>query len=155
MSLETSVAALTAAIENLTKVLSHGKCVEETRIVGATREQVMEKVAPTVAEPAPAPAPTPKKAKKEAAPPAPKVEEPVNLGQAKDLPPQEEPAPAPAPAGKLTLQDLRAVAQKALDNGKLAEVVKLNKEFGLKRISEAPEDKYEEIIARLTEIANG
>lgn len=150
MSLEIQVAALTAAIENLTKVL--------TRDSKCSCPEAKQPEAAAVTEPAPV-AKTEKKAKKEA--PAPKVEEPAPAPEAKTeepAPKTEEPkaeAPAPKAAKKLTMQDVREVAQKALDAGKLAEVVKLNKEYNLKRISEAPEEKYEEIINRLTAIING
>ncbi len=53
------------------------------------------------------------------------------------------------------MQDIRQLAQKALDEGKLAGVVAINKEFGLKKISEATEDKFAEIIARLTTLVHG
>ena len=68
--------------------------------------------------------------------------------------PVAEPAPAPAPEPvaeepALTVADLREVAQKALDAGKLNEVIALNKEYGLKRISDANPAQYGEIIAKL------
>lgn len=85
----------------------------------------------------------PKKAK------APKAEEPA---PAPEAPKAEEPAPE---AAKPTLQDLRDAAQKALDAGKLSDVVALNKELGVKRISEAPEDRWVEVIAKLKGLANG
>ena len=53
------------------------------------------------------------------------------------------------------MQDIRQLAQQALDEGKLAGVVAINKEFGLKKISEATEDKFAEIIARLTTLVRG
>jgi len=63
--------------------------------------------------------------------------------------PAPAPAPAPAPEPALTVADLREVAQKALDAGKLNEVIALNKEYGLKRISDANPAQYGEIIAKL------
>ena len=90
----------------------------------------------------------------------------ADLGQAQPEPvkvakpvkveaPTPEPEPTPEPARKYTVQDIRQLAQKALDEGKLAGVVAINKEFGLKKISEATEDKFAEIIARLTTLVHG
>ena len=99
--------------------------------------------------------------------PAPYVE--ADIGQAQPEPVKAKPVkvakpakveaptpePEPAPAIKYTVQDIRSLAQAALDDGKLAGVVAINKEFGLKKISEATEDKFAEIIARLTTLVNG
>jgi len=92
------------------------------------------------------PAPKPKKVK------APKVEEPAPV-----VAPAPEPAPEPAkvvpPAVEgFTVQDLRAEAQKALETGKSAEIVALNKEYGVKRISEVTPDLYPAIIKKLRAI---
>ena len=85
--------------------------------------------------------------------------EPVKVAKpAKAKPAKVEaptPEPTPEPARKYTVQDIRQLAQKALDEGKLAGVVAINKEFGLKKISEATEDKFAEIIARLTTLVHG
>ena len=92
---------------------------------------------------------------------APKAEE--------SAPAAEEPAPAPAPeptpvpaapvapvappaAESYTVQDLRAEAQKALESGKSAKIVELNKEYGVKRISEVPPELFAVIIAKLRAI---
>lgn len=91
----------------------------------------------------PVPAPKPKKVK------APKVEEPAPAPKA------EEPAPAPAPKPveeSFTVQDLRTEAQKALESGKSADIVALNKEYGVKRISEVTPDLYPVIIKKLRAI---
>ena len=99
-------------------------------------------------------------------PPPPYVE--ADLGQAQPEPVKAKPVkakpakveaptpePTPEPTRKYTVQDIRQLAQKALDEGKLAGVVAINKEFGLKKISEATEDKFAEIIARLTTLVHG
>ena len=99
-------------------------------------------------------------------PPPPYVE--ADLGQAQPEPVKAKPVkakpakveaptpePTPEPTRKYTVQDIRQLAQKALDEGKLAGVVAINKEFGLKKISEATEDKFAEIIARLTTLVRG
>lgn len=89
----------------------------------------------------PVPAPKPKKVK------APKVEEPAPAPKA------EEPAPAPKPVEEsFTVQDLRTEAQKALESGKSAEIVAINKEYGVKRISEVTPDLYPVIIKKLRAI---
>ena len=84
--------------------------------------------------------------------------EPVKAKPVKAKPAKVEaptPEPTPEPTRKYTVQDIRQLAQKALDEGKLAGVVAINKEFGLKKISEATEDKFAEIIARLTTLVHG
>lgn len=81
---------------------------------------------------------------------APKAEAPAPAPAA-----EPEPAPAPAPAPvkiEYTIADLREAAQRALDNGKLNDVVNINKEYGLKRISDANPDQYVEIIAKLQKL---
>ena len=85
--------------------------------------------------------------------------EPVKIKPAKVAKPAKveapTPEPTPEPVRKYTVQDIRTLAQKALDEGKLAGVVAINREFGLKKISEATEDKFAEIIARLTALVHG
>ena len=56
---------------------------------------------------------------------------------------------------KITLQDIRELAQVALDNDKLSGVIAINKKFGLRRISEATEDQYTEIHELLTKLTHG
>lgn len=62
----------------------------------------------------------------------------------------ETPAPIPVPSAKLTANDLRALAQKLLDADKLPAILAINKTYGVKRITEAPVEKYPEIHAALT-----
>lgn len=79
---------------------------------------------------------------------APKAEAPAPAPAA-----EPEPAPAPAPVKiEYTVADLREAAQRALDAGKLNDVVNINKEYGLKRISDANPDQYVEIIAKLQKL---
>ena len=70
-------------------------------------------------------------------------------------PPAAEP-PAPPPAGP-TLSDLRAAAQVVLDgNGNdPAPIAAINKEYGVKRISEIAPERYAEAIAKLKAIKPG
>lgn len=131
--IETEIQKLTAAVTQLTVTAE------------ALLETLRHKPAAVDVQPAaeePAPAPKPKKAK------APKVEEPEPVKA-------EEPAPAAPTAREHTLADLRDAAQKALDNGKLDDVVKLNKHYGVKRISEVPPELYGEIIGKLEALVNG
>jgi len=129
--LAASIDALTAVIarQNTTTTTTsagsgtHTVMLDEVRITGLERTKV----------PAAVETPTPKAEKKPKAE-KPKVEEPK----------VEE------PKSGATLADLRDAAQKCLDGGKLVAVVAINKEYGLKRISEAPEAKYGEIVAKLT-----
>lgn len=152
--IESDIQKLTAAIEQLTvtaeallETLRHQPAATGGK--GAMPALVAEKLG----QPIPSletveevlPAPKPKKAK------APKVEEP-----APEPAPAEEPAPAAEPAKReYTVADLRDAAQKALDAGKLNEVVNLNKEYKVKRISEVTPDLYPEIIAKLEALVNG
>lgn len=151
--IETEIQKLTAAVTQLTvtaeallETLRHKPAavdvqptVEAAACFGALR-------AMTAAAPAeePAPAPKPKKAK------APKVEEPAPAPE-----PVKAEEPAVPAAREYTLADLRDAAQKALDNGKLDDVVNLNKHYGVKRISEVPPELYGEIIAKLEALVNG
>lgn len=131
--IESDIQKLTAAIEQLTVTAE------------ALLETLRHKPAAVDVQPAaeePSPAPKPKKAK------APKVEEPEPVKA-------EEPAPAAPVAREYTLADLRDAAQRALDNGKLDDVVNLNKHYGVKRISEVPPELYGEIITKLEALVNG
>lgn len=138
--IEDRIAQLTAAIENLTTTLA-------TRHIDIDLDAVPSDKA---RKPKPAPkAEAPKaEAPKAEAPKAEAAPEPVKAAVA----PAETPAPA---ATKPTLQDVRNAAQAALDAGKLAEIVALNKEYGLRRISEAPEEKFADIIASLQKALHG
>ena len=137
MSLEDSINKLTVAVENLTQTII---TLNATPPVVAAPD-----AAPSDAEPE-----APKKPRKKAAAP---VAEPEPAPAAEPTP---EPAPAPAPEPvKITLQDIRELAQVALDNDKLSGVIAVNKKFGLRRISEATEDQYAEIHELLTKLTNG
>lgn len=139
MSLEDSINKLTVAVENLTQTIT---------TLNATPPSV---VAPD-AVPAEVEPEAPKKSRKKAAAPVAEPE-PVPADE-----PTPEAAPAPAPVAetvKITLQDIRELAQVALDNDKLSGVIAVNKKFGLRRISEATEDQYAEIHELLTKLTNG
>lgn len=159
--IETDIQKLTAAIEQLTvtaeallETLRHqpaatggkGTLKKLAEDLAAQSGTVVTPITSLEMQPAPAeepaPAPKPKKAK------APKVEEPA-----------PEPAPAEEPAApakrEYTVADLREAAQKALDAGKLNEVVNLNREYSVKRISEVAPELYSEIITKLEALVNG
>ena len=139
MSLETEIASLTLAVQALTKALASQPAASTP--VEATQE---------------APAPEPVKVAKPAkTKPAKVVEAPAPEPVAVEPEPVAAVVVEPEPAKKYTVQDIRTLAQKALDEGKLAGVVAINKEFGLKKISEATEDKFAEIIARLNTLLHG
>lgn len=138
MSLETEIASLTLAVQALTKALASQPTASTP--VEATQE---------------APAPEPVKVAKPAKAKPAKVEAPAPEPEPTPEPAAIEPTPEPEPAKKYTVQDIRTLAQKALDEGKLAGVVAINKEFGLKKISEATEDKFADIIARLNTLLHG
>lgn len=81
-------------------------------------------------------------------------EAPKPKAKAKPEPAVETPAPIPVPSAKLTANDLRALAQKLLDADKLPAILAINKTYGVKRITEAPVEKYPEIHAALTAALN-
>ena len=166
MSLEDSINKLTVAVENLTQTMTTLTPTVEHLISGAETLVVAFKPKHRAdAEPE-----APKKSRKKAAAPATTFQE---AHQAVDeliakhslAPAAEpevvivvEPEPAPAPVAepvKITLQDIRELAQVALDNDKLSGVIAINKKFGLRRISEATEDQYTEIHELLTKLTHG
>lgn len=81
-------------------------------------------------------APKPKAAKPKPAAPEPKA---------------ETPPPAAKPDAPITVNDLRDAAQKLLQAGRVKDIVAINTRLGVKRISEAPPEKYAEIMAALNE----
>ena len=139
MSLETEIASLTLAVQALTKALASQPAVSTP--VEATQEAPVKVAKPAKAKPAKVEAPAPEPVAVEPEPVATVIEPTLE--------------PEPEPAKKYTVQDIRTLAQKALDEGKLAGVVAINKEFGLKKISEATEDKFADIIARLNTLLHG
>jgi hypothetical protein len=154
--IENDIQKLTAAIEQLTvtaeallETLRHQPAATEgkgslKKLVedfAAKPDIVVMPITSLEMQPAPEePAPKPKKAK------APKAEEPA---------PAPEPVPVAEVPREYTIAMLRDAAQKALDAGKLNEVVLLNKHYGVKRISEVSPELYGEIIAKLEALANG
>lgn len=175
MSLEDSINKLTISVENLTQTIINLNAAPPV-LAGSN---TLEALANPETTPAPAAEPeAPKKSRKKAAALPTTFQE---AHQAADeliakhsLAPAAEPEPAiavegagpsePAPEPvigamhelvKITLQDIRELAQVALDNDKLSGVIAINKKFGLRRISEATEDQYAEIHALLTKLTHG
>lgn len=146
--IEEDIQKLTAAITQLT--------VTTEALLETLRSQTVVNM--TVETPEPAPAPKPKKAKAQPvvtkAEVVERIEEAKVAGQIDDGEAKfavEKAKDTPMPDG-VTLEQLRAEAQKALDAGKAKQIVAINKEFGLKRISDANADQYPLILARLEEI---
>jgi hypothetical protein len=126
--IETKIQELTEAIRQLTVSLN------AMRPMAAAPTPVAAP-APVKVAPAPAPAPTPE-------PSAEEVED-------------EETPVVPAP-GKVTQADLRDAASKLLEQKKLPEILRINREHGIRRITDCPEEKYESVYAALTAaIADG
>lgn len=124
--IETTIQELTAAIRELTVALNN-------------RGSAVPAVAPVPTEPA-APKAKAKPAKVEAAPAAaPAVEElPAAGTNAESI-----------PVAKVTQADLRDAAGKLLAQKRLPDILRINKEHGIRRITECPEDKYEAVFASL------
>jgi len=141
--IEEKIDKLISAIERLTETLqnmpsldqmsSEGPATKEEEKLAEVHAALLEQVEGGKA----------KKAKKEKVAPAPVAA------------PEPEPTPAPVAAPEITLSQIREAAQKALDNGKLDQVVAINKEYGLKRISDAAIEQWPEILAKLEALNNG
>jgi len=130
--IETTIQELTAAIRELTVALNNNR--------------------PAAPRPAPAPAPVevvdaapkPAKAKAKAEPKPEPVPEPA---------PVAEPVMAeesPIRTSKVTQADLRDAASKLLAQKKLPEILRINRDPGIRRITECPEEKYESVYNALT-----
>lgn len=130
--IETTIQELTAAIRELTVALNNNR--------------------PAAPRPAPAPAPV------EVADAAPKPAKAKAKAE-----PKPEPIPEPAPVAepvmaeespirtsKVTQADLRDAASKLLAQKKLPEILRINRDHGIRRITECPEEKYESVYNALT-----
>lgn len=130
--IETTIQELTAAIRELTVALNNNR--------------------PAAPRPASTPAPV------EVADAAPKVAKAKAKAE-----PKPEPVPEPAPVAepvmaeespirtsKVTQADLRDAASKLLAQKKLPEILRINRDHGIRRITECPEEKYESVFNALT-----
>lgn len=118
--IETTLKELTTAIRELTVALNNRST---TTTVVPEPKPMSVTLAPT---PVPTPAPTP-------------VPEPTQTAEAK----------VTIPAGKVTQADLRDAASQLLMAKRLPDILAINQQFGIKRITECPEDKYEQVFAAL------
>ena len=153
MSLEDSINKLTLAVETLNQSLNSHSFVTFT--TGDTRSPAYSVNTVELSNPEPAPAPAvepeaPKKPRKKVAAPVaePAAEPEVTIAV-------EPVIGASGESYKITLHDIRELAQVALDNDKLSDVIAINKKFGLRRISEASETQYAEIHELLTKLTHG
>lgn len=137
--IETTIQELTAAIRELTVALNNSRPVATRPTPSTSDSPVVVPFLPVDTAPA-APAPKPAKAK------APKPE------------PEPEPLPTPEPVmaeespvkvGKVTQADLRDAAAKLLAQKKLPEILRINREHNIRRITECPEEKYESVYNAL------
>jgi hypothetical protein len=83
----------------------------------------------------------------------------VTLTPTPTLTPAPEPVPSAEaqvtiPASKVTQADLRDVASRLLMAKRLPDILAINQQFGIKRITECPEEKYEQVFAALNAALN-
>jgi hypothetical protein len=159
MSLEDSINKLTVAVETLTKTLEVNIPISGFALDMSTIDYAGQLKTETTPTPAAEPEAPKKSRKKAAAPVAEPASEPASEPAAEpEVAIAVEPEPvtgAMHESVKITLQDIRELAQVALDNDKLSGVIAINKKFGLRRISEATEDQYTEIHELLTKLTHG
>jgi hypothetical protein len=120
--IETTLKELTTAIRELTVALNNRST---TTTVVPEPKPASVTVAPTLT-PTPTATPTP----------TPEPTQPVE-------------AKVTIPAGKVTQADLRDAASQLLMAKRLPDILAINQQFGIKRITECPEDKYEQVFAAL------
>lgn len=120
--IETTLKELTTAIRELTVALNSRST---TTTVVPEPKPASVTVAPTLT-PTPTATPTP----------APEPTQPVE-------------AKVTIPAGKVTQADLRDAASQLLMAKRLPDILAINQQFGIKRITECPEEKYEQVFAAL------
>jgi len=118
--IETTLKELTTAIRELTVALNNR----------STATTVVPEPKPASVTVAPTLTPTP------TATPTPEPTQPVE-------------AKVTIPAGKVTQADLRDAASQLLMAKRLPDILAINQQFGIKRITECPEDKYEQVFAAL------
>jgi len=120
--IETTLKELTTAIRELTVALNNRST---TTTVVPEPKPASVTVTPTLT-PTPTATPTP----------TPEPTQPVE-------------AKVTIPAGKVTQADLRDAASQLLMAKRLPDILAINQQFGIKRITECPEDKYEQVFAAL------
>jgi hypothetical protein len=138
MPLEDQLSAIGNALNRIANAIERGALPQTS----ATASPKVETT--TVEVPVPAPKATKPKAK------TPEVAPEVTPEVAAPAAPAE-PAPAPAADKPATLADLRDAAQALLQAGRLPDIIAINKQHGIRKITEASEDKYPAILASLKE----
>ena len=119
-NIEHAIRGLTLAIENLADSLRNAKPAIAQADDDNVKYQMYE--TPEVAKPAEAAAPAPAAA---------------------------APATPAEPTKEVTEADLRVAAQKLLQAKRLPDILRINKEFGIRRITECPPDRYVALLDAL------
>lgn len=128
--IETKIQELTEAIRQLTVSLNSMRSVAPATVSAPAAPVVTKPTPASITPPPPAPAPSTEEAEEE-----------------------EAPLELPTP-NKVTQADLRDVASKLLEQKKLPEILRINREHGIRRITECPEEKYESVYAALSAALN-
>ena len=139
--IENTIQELTAAIRELTVALNNNRNAAPRPSPAPAENPV---VIPHNSVESVSAAPKPAKAKAKAEPKPEPVPEPA---------PVAEPVMAeesPIRAAKVTQADLRDAASKLLAQKKLPEILRINRDHGIRRITECPEEKYESVYNALT-----
>ena len=136
--IETTIQELTAAIRDLTAALNKNPGANSVPVL-----PVKELVSPPSTKRRAAPV-----AVSEPVAETVVVPEPVAPEVKPDLPPPG--TDAEFKRGSVTQADLRDVAQKLLRHKALPEILRINKEHDIRRITECPEEKYEAVYEALT-----
>lgn len=133
MPLEDQLTAIGTALNRIALAIERGGLPLTSATASSAKTETVEVDVPP---------PAPKKAKAAPPPPAAAPAEPAPA----------EPAPAPKADAEVTVNDLRELAQKLLQAGKVKEIVAINTKLGVRRISDAPKEKYAELHSELTKI---
>jgi hypothetical protein len=142
--IETTIQELTAAIRELTVALNNSRPAAARPTPIPMEDPVVIPYSPALVAAAAVVVPKPAKAKAKAEPKPEPVPEPA---------PVAEPVMAeesPIRTSKVTQADLRDAASKLLAQKKLPEILRINRDHGIRRITECPEDKYESVFNALT-----
>lgn len=119
--IEKTIQELTAAIKQLTAALNKSDASQDAELPAGVHVIHVKSSNLSPVEPTPAP-----------------IVEPAMMEE------------SPIRTSKVTQADLRDVASKLLVQKKLPEILRINKEHGIRKISECPEEKYEAVYNSLT-----
>lgn len=139
--IETTIQELTAAIRELTVALNNNRPAASRPASSPIENPVVIPYDPALLA---GTSPKPAKAKAKAEPKPEPVPEPA---------PVAEPVMAeesPIRTSKVTQADLRDAASKLLAQKKLPDILRINRDHGIRRITECPEEKYESVYNALT-----